>query len=123
MTDDARMWLTADMVLFAVVAGRLHVLLIRRADDSDAYPSRWALPGGYVDADERIETAASRELAEETGLTAPTTWRRVGIYDRPDRDPRGRVVSVAYAAVLPEPVTPRAGDDATAPAWVPVPTS
>lgn len=118
--DDARVWLTVDVVLFAAVKGRPHVLLIRRADDSDAYPSRWALPGGYVDAGERIDAAARRELAEETGLTAPAWWQRVGIYDDPSRDPRDRVVSIAYAAALPHPVTARAGSDATAAIWFPV---
>lgn len=119
-TTDNAVHLTVDIVLLAAVDGERHVLLIRRADGSDAYPDCWALPGGYVDAGERIEAAARRELVEETNVTAPDSWRQVGIYDAPDRDPRGRVVSVAYAAELAELVPPVAGDDARAAQWVPV---
>lgn len=118
--SDPRVWLTVDVVLLAVVDDRTHVLLIQRAADSDAYPGRWSLPGGYVDPDERIATAARRELVEETGITEPARLACIGIYDRPDRDPRGRVVSVAYAAALPAPVTAHAGDDAAAACWVSV---
>lgn len=119
-TSDNSVYLTVDIVLLAWKASVPHVLLIRRGDDSDAYPGCWALPGGYVDAGERVEVAACRELAEETGLTAPEVWQRIGIYDAPERDPRDRVVSVAYAAVLPAPVTPQAGDDASDAVWVPL---
>ncbi len=104
-------------VLLTEVNDTPHVLLIRRSDTSDAYPGYWALPGGYVDAGERIEDAARRELAEETAVTAPAVLHQVGIYDNPDRDPRWRVVSVAYMAVLPELVTATAGDDAHDAAW------
>lgn len=116
-------YLTVDIVLLARIEGRPHVLLIRRSETNDAFGGWWALPGGYVDAGERIAEAARRELAEETGLTAPASWVRVGIYDTPERDPRDRVVSVAYAAWLPAPVTPQAGDDAADAAWMPVTTA
>lgn len=112
--------LAADIVLFAHdTAGALHVLLIQRG--SDPFAGSWALPGGLVDVDRRetFEQAARRELAEETGITAPATLTRVGVYDAADRDSRRRVISVAYAGVLDELVTPVAADDAADAVWLP----
>jgi 8-oxo-dGTP diphosphatase len=119
-TRDNRVHLTVYVVLFVANSGRLYVLLIRRPDTSDAYPGFLALPGGYVDHGERTDAAARRELAEETNTTAPDHWHQVGIYDEPDRDPRGRVISVAYAAVLPHLTAPRADSDAAAADWLPL---
>ncbi|MFD5893775.1 NUDIX domain-containing protein [Streptomyces sp. NPDC060366] len=106
---------TADVILLA--AGR--VLLIERG--WDPYEGSWALPGGHVDAGETSLAAAARELVEETGITvsAADLWQ-VGTFDAPGRDPRGRYVTVAYAATLPETVPPMAGDDATAARWWPL---
>jgi len=109
--------LTADVVLFAMKDGEVHVLLIQRRHSP--FQHCWALPGGYVDDGETSEQAAHRELAEETGL-ATAALERVDVYDAPDRDPRGRVVSVAYTAVLAVPATPMAGDDAAQAEWVPL---
>lgn len=69
---------------------------------------------------ERFAQAARRELHEETGIAAPDLLVLVGVYDVPDRDPRGRVVSVAFVGLLDQPVTARAGDDAAAARWVPL---
>jgi 8-oxo-dGTP diphosphatase len=83
---------------------------------------QWALPGGHVDADETAEEAALRELGEETGIDLTHHWEGsldfVGLFDRPDRDPRGRVVSAAYVVELNETAEPVAGDDAAAAKWV-----
>ncbi|WNI27328.1 NUDIX hydrolase [Streptomyces sp. ITFR-16] len=103
---------TADVVLFA--AG--HVLLIERG--WDPFKDQWALPGGHVSRGEASRAAGSRELEEESGIPVPAIeLRQVGAYDAPDRDPRGRYVTVAYTATLPALVQPTAGDDATAARW------
>lgn len=110
--------LTVDVVLIAEHPTGAHVLLIRR--DWPPYEGRWALPGGYVDQGERFADAAERELQEETSLLAPWELTRLGIYDRPDRDPRGRVISVAFTALMPAMPTPTAGDDAREARWMPI---
>ena len=116
--------LTADIVVFSAIDGVTHVLLIRRADDSDAFPGDWALPGGHTERHETSRQAATRELAEETGIRVhPDHLVQVGIYDQPDRDPRDRVISVAYTVALPEAPPPTAGDDAADAQWTPLDTA
>ncbi len=89
------------------------VLLVRRG--RAPFEGRWALPGGFVERDERLEEAVVRELEEETGATGRLLGI-VGAYSRPDRDPRGHTVSVVYAiAVEDEDVL--GGDDASEAAW------
>lgn len=123
-TTDKWFALAADIVLFAYDNnGLLHVLLIERGNDpTDPFAGCWALPGGCVDLDddETFEHAARRELAEETGLAAPKRLTRVGVYDAPHRDQRGRVISVAYTGFLRRLAEPTAGDDAVAAKWMPV---
>ncbi|MCP3821954.1 NUDIX hydrolase [Streptomyces sp. A3M-1-3] len=112
---------TVDLAVFTVRGGRLHVLLIRRGQDP--YAGAWALPGGFVLPRESAETAARRELAEETGLSERTAaalhLEQLRTYSEPDRDPRMRVVSVAYTALVPGLPEPRGGGDAAHAQWVP----
>lgn len=114
--------LAADIVVLAPDSDLdLGILLIQRADDSDAHPGDWALPGGLVEDDETSREAASRELAEEvTIFVPPERLTRIDVYDTPGRDPRGRVVSVAYGVTLPTQALPVAADDAKHAQWVPV---
>ncbi len=95
------------------------MLLVERGQEP--YAGRWALPGGFLLPDESAETAARRELAEETGLADVTGLHleQLRTYSEPGRDPRMRVVSVAFAALLPDPPEPHAGSDAAEARWMP----
>ncbi|MFJ8767203.1 NUDIX hydrolase [Streptomyces clavifer] len=110
---------TVDLAVFTVREGRLHVLLVERGEAP--YRGRWALPGGFVLPRESAEEAARRELAEETGLTRNSVCalhlEQLRTYSDPDRDPRMRVVSVAYAALVPDLPEPRGGGDAARAQW------
>ncbi|RYJ25505.1 Nudix-like regulator [Streptomyces sp. L-9-10] len=109
-----------DLAVFTVRLGRLHVLLIERGEEP--YRGDWALPGGFVRPRESAGQAARRELAEEAGLSAPTAGalhlEQLRTYSDPDRDPRMRVVSVAYTALVPDLPEPRGGGDAARAQWV-----
>ena len=114
---------TVDVVALTIRAGRLCVLLVERGEQP--FAGRRALPGGFV-REETLAVAALRELAEETGLRAgedplaQVHLEQLGTYGDPDRDPRMRVVSVAYLAFAPSLPDPSAGGDASAAFWVPV---
>ncbi len=110
---------TVDLAVLTLRAGALHVLLIRRGQEP--WAGRWALPGGFLRPEESAEEAARRELAEETGLAdvSGLHLEQVRTYSEPGRDPRMRVVSVAFAALLPDPPEPRAGTDAAEARWTP----
>ncbi|MFK7800857.1 MAG: NUDIX domain-containing protein [Anaerolineae bacterium] len=90
--------ITVDVVIFALNNNDLHALLVRR--QHAPYQEVWALPGGFVQNNESLEDAAARKLAEETGVTAVYTEQLFTFGDI-DRDPRMRIVTVAYFALVP----------------------
>ena len=108
-----------DLVVLTVREGQLCVLTVRRG--IPPFRGRFALPGGFVLPDEGLEAAAYRELAEEAGLKRrAVTLEQLRSFGAPKRDPRGRVVSVAYLALgagLPD---PHAGSDAMTAQFEPV---
>jgi len=106
---------TVDCVVFARTDDGLQVLLIER--DGEPYAGRWALPGGFVEMDEDLETAARRELHEETGVVVDSL-EQLHTFGAVDRDPRGRVISVAYYGLTTQDRhTPRAASDARRVGW------
>lgn len=110
---------TADAAIFTMRQGHPLVVLVERGNEP--FRGWWALPGGFVETDEDLADAASRELAEETGLTVPaSSLTQLGAYGRPGRDPRMRVVSVVFWASVPDLGDPVGADDAAAASLVPV---
>lgn len=111
-----RPFLTADIVVFS--EDLTAVLLVKRG--GHPYLGRWALPGGFANANESAEETALRELREETGIEELTLadLTEIGLFSAPGRDPRGWVVSNAYAAkVDPDRIHTEAGDDAIQAKW------
>ena len=106
---------TVDIVLLTIRADALAVLLIRRG--VEPFRGSYALPGGFIQPTEDLAEAAARELAEETGVQ-DVHLEQLASYGAPDRDPRMRVVSVAYLALAPNPPTVTAGSDAAHAEWV-----
>lgn len=102
---------TADILAFTVHNTDLRILLVKRG--GYPYKGQYALPGGFVRMDESAEDAAQRELAEETGITG-ITMHQLATYSAVDRDPRTRVISIAYIAMVPESalLDAHGGDDA-----------
>ena len=121
---------TVDVVTLTIRDGTLDVLLVQRG--VPPFEGQWALPGGFVKprpgpagqrAEEDLDEAATRELAEETGQRLGRIHlEQLATYGEPGRDPRMRVISVAYLVFAPELPEPQAGSDAQAAAWVPVET-
>jgi 8-oxo-dGTP diphosphatase len=107
-----------DIVIFTWRRPGLRVLLIQRKNLP--YKGYWALPGGFIGIKEPLKRAAARELCEETGVKG-VHLEEFAAFGDPDRDPRTRVISIAYLALVPPGrIKPRAGDDARAAKWFPV---
>jgi 8-oxo-dGTP diphosphatase len=110
------MQVTVDIVIFSLRDGELQVLLIQRG--VAPFVGRWALPGGFVLERESLDAAARRELEEETGVR-DVYLEQLYTFGDPGRDPRGRVVTVAYYALLTTEAALLAGTDAGAVRWMP----
>ena len=108
---------TADVVIFSILDDMLKVLLIKRK--GWPYEGMWAIPGGFVGMAESLEQAAYRELAEETGVTRADVYlEQLYTFGDPDRDPRTRVITVSYfALVSTDKISPRAASDAADVGW------
>ena len=106
---------TTDIVIFTIRQNQLKALLIKRA--LAPFQGEWALPGGFVDLDESLDEGARRELEEETGVTG-VYLEQLYTFGRPERDPRERVITVAYFALIPsDRMELRAASDAEGVSW------
>jgi ADP-ribose pyrophosphatase YjhB (NUDIX family) len=112
-----KLLVTVDVVLFTIRDRKLHLLLIKRL--GKPFENRYAFPGGFVREDESLDAAAIRELREETGI-GDVYLEQLYTFGDLKRDPRGRVITVAYYALVPHNQVLRAGTDASDAAWFPV---
>ncbi len=113
--DYPRPSVTVDIVLLTDVTQNPKVLLIRRKNSP--FKDYWALPGGFLDMCETLEESARRELHEETRIS-DVQLTQIGAFGNPDRDPRGRVVTIAFVGIVSsEQQKAVAGSDAVAVAW------
>lgn len=110
---------TVDIVLLTIHQDALAALLVRRG--GDPFKGSYALPGGFIQPSEDLAEAAARELAEETGVK-DLHLEQLGSYGAPERDPRMRVVSVAYLALSADPPAVVGGSDAASAEWASVST-
>lgn len=117
--DYPRPALTVDVVVFSIRDQKLNILLIKRL--GKPYEGTWALPGGFIQLEETLREAALRELKEESGIEN-IYIEQLYTYGDPDRDPRGRIITVAYLALLPanQVVDLKAGYDASEAGWFPL---
>ncbi|MDE6007448.1 MAG: NUDIX hydrolase [Muribaculaceae bacterium] len=107
--------ITSDSVIFGFDGNELKILLVERG--VEPFKGMWALPGGFMKMDESIEQCAARELREETNISN-VYLEQFEVFSRPDRDPRGRVVTVAFIALVrPSDYEVIAGDDAALAVW------
>ena len=108
---------SVDVVIFTLRDDDLQVLLVQRKHPP--FEGRWAIPGGFVEQGESLEVAVRRELAEETGVR-DVYLEQLYTFGDPGRDPRRRVITVAYLALAPSPLAVEAGSDASDARWWPV---
>ncbi len=113
--DWPRPMVTVDAAVFAFFEGKPRLLLIQRRHEP--FRDHWALPGGFVEMDEDLPEAASRELAEETGLQG-VRLEQLHTFGRPGRDPRGHTITVVYFGIAGQDQQQvKAADDAAQVQW------
>jgi 8-oxo-dGTP diphosphatase len=106
--------LSTDVVVIDRRHQKPRILLIERL--KEPFANHWALPGGFMEIDETLEQAAARELQEETGLLIDD-MQQIGAFSTVDRDPRGRIITVAFACELKGNQQAMAADDAKSVSW------
>src|SRR5215831_3796179 len=109
-----RLLVTVDVVLFTIRDRKLHLLLIKRL--AKPFENRYALPGGFIHEDESLDAAAIRELREETGVS-DVYLEQLYTFGDPKRDPRGRVITIAYYVLVPHNQLLHAGTEASDASW------
>lgn len=109
----SKIFVTVDAVILRK-SDDFELLLIKRKNEP--FKDCWALPGGFVDENEDLKTAAIRELEEETQIKV-TDLEQIGAFGKPFRDPRGHMISVAYFGFVPENTIAVAADDAKETGW------
>jgi 8-oxo-dGTP diphosphatase len=110
-----RPMVAADAAVFGFFAGKTKLLLVNRK--REPFKGKWCLPGGFVNLDEELETAAARELEEETGL-AGVRLEQIHAFGGVGRDPRGRVITVTFMGIMRKgQKSIKAGDDAAKAKW------
>lgn len=114
MTKTSDIFVTVDIVIFTLREGDLQVLLVKRK--TPPFEGRWAIPGGFVQHDESLEDAAARVLFEEAGVR-DVHIEQLYTFGKVDRDPRGRMVTVAYYALVPAPLALHAGSETADAQW------
>lgn len=110
----SKIFVTVDVILIKNIENSQQLLLIQRK--KEPFQDSWALPGGFVDENEDLETAALRELSEETGIQISAA-AQLKAFGKPHRDPRGHMISVAFFAFADENASPIAADDAADAKW------
>ncbi|MDA3930530.1 MAG: NUDIX hydrolase [Prolixibacteraceae bacterium] len=105
---------TTDALIYSKHNNCISILLIQRG--INPFKGEWALPGGFVNIDEDLSDASSRELREETGINV-STLKQFKTYGTVNRDPRGRTISVCFYAKLTSQIEPQSGDDAAQAKW------
>lgn len=110
--------ITTDIVIFSILKGKLHILLVKRK--YDPFKGHYALPGGFLKEGEELEECARRELEEETGIK-DVYLKKINFYGSTKRDPRGRVITTVFMALVNgDQYEPRGGTDAQSAHWVAV---